>query len=486
MFKVLVMDNSAKDTSLFRGLLAEEGAQIEVCRDGAAARQIVESHADGFTASFVLWDVGDTAFAETLALLRHRWPETPVVVMFEEFTSELAARAFRLGAKDVLQKPAEAGRIKACLRELLSAQDASSPMMAKLREAIRGESASLLAALRQLTRVIPHADSRVLLLGESGTGKELFARAIHQLGQRADAPSVAVQISAIHEHLFESELFGHEKGAFTGADKQHIGFFEQAGCGTLFLDEIGDLSAPAQIKLLRVIQERKFRRLKGKEELPFNARLVCATHRNLAEEVSRNRFRLDLFQRISELVIHVPPLRERKGDVESLARYFLNTHKIERQVTFADETLTILHGYPFPGNVRELENFVKSALKACVGEVIMPQHLPIWIINGLLPDTPATKPDNGTESPHRDHVKALIDEVAQSLPVDWLMMAYREAARLYNQAFDRIYLRKMLDRHKHNVTSAAKAANLDPKTFRERWRQSGLPPLGGEEEKPDG
>jgi DNA-binding NtrC family response regulator len=282
MFKVLVMDNSVKDTSLFRSLLAEEGAQIEVCRDGAAARQIIEAYADGFTASFVLWDIGDTGFAETLALLRHRWPETPVVVMFEEFTSELAARAFRLGAKDVLQKPVESGRIKACLRELLSAQDASSPMMARLRETIRGESSSLMAALRQLTKVIPHADSRVLLLGESGTGKELFARAVHELGPRADAPLVAVQISAINEHLLESEMFGHEKGAFTGADKQHAGFFEQAEDGTLFLDEIGDLSASAQIKLLRVIQEKKFRRLNGKEEQPFNARLVCATHRNLA------------------------------------------------------------------------------------------------------------------------------------------------------------------------------------------------------------
>src|SRR5262245_8499851 len=141
MFKILVIDNSAKDTRLFRGLLGEEGAQVEVCHDGASAKLVVDRHADGFTATFALWNVSDPSFAETLALLRHRWPETPVVVMFEEFTSELAARAFRLGAKDVLQKPVEAGRIKACLRELLSAQDSSSPMMARLRETIHGESA---------------------------------------------------------------------------------------------------------------------------------------------------------------------------------------------------------------------------------------------------------------------------------------------------------------------------------------------------------
>src|SRR6266498_2381050 len=447
MFKVLVIDSSAEDAELLRGLLAEEGAQVVVCRDGTVARPVIDGHADGFRAVFMLWDVADPAFAETLALLRHCWPETPVVVMIEEFTYDLAARAFGLGAKGVLQKPVEAKNLKACLRELPPARDHSSPMMVKLREKIHGESASLLAELWQLTRVIPHADSNVLLLGESGTGKELFARAIHELGPRPDAPFVAAQVSAIHEHLFESEMFGHEKGAFTGADRQHIGLFEQAGDGTLFLDEIGDLSASAQIRLLRVIQEKKFR--------------------------------LDLYQRINEATIHAPPLRERKGDIEVLARYFLRLHSGERQTAFADETLKILCGYPFPGNVRELENIVKSALRACVGEIILPQSLPMRIMNDLLRDPPVTTSDNETEAPNLDHIEELMDELARSLPADWLTTAYREAARSYNQAFDRVYLRKMLEHHKHNLKAAAKASDLDPKTFRNRWKQSGLPPIGG-------
>jgi len=434
----------------------------------------------------MLWDVADPAFAETLALLRHRWPETPVVVMIEEFTYDLATRAFGLGAKGVLQKPVEAKNLKACLRELPPARDYSSPMMAKLREKIHGESTSLLAALWQLTRVIPHADSNVLLLGESGTGKELFALAIHELGPRPHAPFVAAQVSAIHEHLFESEMFGHEKGAFTGADKQHIGFFEQAGDGTLFLDEIGDLSTSAQIRLLRVIQEKKFRRLSGKEELPFEARLVCATHHNLPEEVKHKNFRLDLYQRINEATIHAPPLRERNGDVEVLARYFLNVHRGERWADFADETLKILRGYPFPGNVRELENIVKSALRACAGEIILPQNLPMRIMNDLLRDAPVTKSDKAADSPLRDHIEELINELARSLPADWLTTAYRVVARPYNQAFDRVYLRKMLERHRHNLKAAAKASDMDPKTFRKRWRESGLAPLKGEDEPPDG
>jgi DNA-binding NtrC family response regulator len=489
MSKVLVVDNSANDAAMFRGLLGEEGAQVVVCRDGGVAKQVVADNADGFAAAFVLWDVADLSFAETLALFRQRWSETPVVVMFEELTAELAGRAFRLGAKDVLQKPLEAERVKACWRELLAAADASSPLMVRLRETIRGEAAGLLAALRQLAKVIPHVDSRVLLLGESGTGKELFAQAIHEFGPHADAPIVAVQISAMNEQLIESQLFGHERGAFTGADRQHIGFFEQTGGGTLFLDEVGDLADAAQVKLLRVIQERKFRRLNGKEDLPFRARLVCATHRNLAEEVSRNRFRLDLFQRISEVTIHVPPLRERKGDVERLAQYFLDRLCGERQVAFADETLKILCGYQFPGNVRELENVVKSALIACVGEVIMPQHLPMKIMSDLLPEAPmtetATAPETTQPQPLQELPEELINELVRLLPADWLTRPYREATKLYIQAFDRVYLRKMLARHRHNLTAAAKTADLDRKTFRERWKQAELPPLGGEEEKAD-
>lgn len=486
MFKVLVVDNSPNDASLFRNVLAEEGAQVEVCRDGAAAKNVIEANADGFSVAFVLWDVAELIFAETLALFRKQWPDTPLVVMFEELTAELAVRAIRLGARDVLQKPLQAERIKACLRELLSAEDAASPLIARLREKIRGESASLLATLRQLAKVIPHVDSRVLLLGESGTGKEMFAQAIHALGPHAQASMIAVQISAINEQLIESELFGYERGAFTGADKQHIGYFEQAGRGTLFLDEVGDLSAAAQVKLLRVIQQKEFRRLNGKQDLPFKARLVCATHRNLAEEVSLRNFRLDLFQRISEVTVHVPPLRERKGDVERLAEYFLDSHRADRQTIFAGETLKILSGYSFPGNVRELENVVKSALIACGGEVIMPQHLPMRIMSDLTSDRSDPKPVGPPalthSQPTHEPPQELVTELARLLPANYSALPYREATRLYIQAFDRVYLRKTLDRHRHNLTAAAKAAGLDRKTFRERWKQAGLPPLSGEEE----
>jgi DNA-binding NtrC family response regulator len=483
MFKVLVIDSSAEDARLLRGLLAEEGAQVKVCPDGTAARPFIEDNADSFTATFMLWDVADPTFAETLALLRHRWPETPVVVMLEEFTYELARRALKLGATDVLQKPLDAEKVMDCYRDFLPQDD--SPLMAKLREMILGESASLLAALRRLERAIPHADLNVLLLGESGTGKELFALAIHEFGPRPQAPFAPVQVSAIPKDLFESHMFGHEKGAFTSADRQHIGYFEQAGDGTLFLDEIGDLPASVQVKLLRVIQEREFWRLSGKEALLFDARLVCATHHDLPKEAGRNEFRHDLYQRISEITIYVPPLRERKGDIELLARHFLNKYKGERQVAFADETLKILCGYPFPGNVRELENIITSALIDCNGKIILPRHLPTQSMNALLPNPGATESDEATDAPRLDHIEDLIIELTRSLPTEWLTLTHENAFNLCKQAFNRVYLPKIYERHGHNLTAAAKAAGLDPKTFRNYWKEAGLPPLRGKKEKTD-
>jgi transcriptional regulator with GAF, ATPase, and Fis domain len=360
-----------------------------------------------------------------------------------------------------------------------------------LRETLRATPGTVMgtsAAMRKVMELVGRVASShatVLLLGETGTGKEVTARQIHQLSPRREKHFIAINCAALPETLLESELFGHEKGAFTGADKQHIGLFEQAGDGTLFLDEIGDLSASAQIRLLRVIQEKKFRRLNGKEELPFKARLVCATHHNLPEEVRHKKFRLDLYQRINEATIHAPPLRERKGDIEVLARYFLRVNGGERQAAFADETLKILCGYPFPGNVRELENIVKSALRACVGEIILPQSLPMRIMNDLLREPPVTTSGKATEAPNLDHIEELMDELARSLPADWLTTAHREAVRSYIKAFNRVYLRKILKRHKHNLKAAAKASRLDPKTFRKYWKEAGLPPLGGDDGKPD-
>jgi len=288
---------------------------------------------------------------------------------------------------------------------------------------------------------------------------------------------VDVQVSAIPENLFESQMFGHEKGIFTDAKERRTGYFEQAGGGTLFLDEIGDLAPSLQGKLLRVIQEKSFRRLGGKEKIQFKARLVCATNIDLAEAVRRRKFRQDLFERIKKETIRVPPLRERTGDVELLALHFLNSFRGARQVSFSRDTLKILQSYHFPGNVRELENVVKSALIASQNEFIRPQHLHLDNLWEALPGSPPAITGDGDQHPPPE----LWNELKSLMSENWLKSSYRDASRPYIQAFDRVYLRKMLDEHRGNITKASAASGLDHKTFRKRWREAGLPPLNEED-----
>lgn len=485
MLKVLVIDSSARDAQRFQKLLVKEGVEVEVCLSGAEAERLLTSSTDGFSVAVVLWDlVGPITGADLLIMCRRLWPAMPVVVTSESLDASMATRAYAFGARDFLEKPIDSERIVACLHSLLTEQDPLSPLVLDLREKILGRSLAIVATLKQVAKVIPHQESRVLLIGESGTGKELFAQAIHQLGPRCRQPWVAINISGIPSTLIESALFGHDKGAFTGATDRHIGFFEEAAGGTIFLDEIGDLELPLQTKLLRVIQEKKFRRLRGGDDLNFSARLVCATNRDLAEAVNQSAFRRDLYHRIAEVTIQVPPLRERDGDIDLLLNYFLDARKGGRQVRFARETLTILRSYPFWGNVRELENFVTSALIECEGDVILPQHLPLKSMGTLLV---SEREDRSREAPQqeseRDHARrTLVDELVASLPDNWADLAYREAALHFTRVFDRIYLKRKLERWRHNITQAAREADVDTKTFRKRWRESGLPPLGGEED----
>ena len=485
MPKVLVVESSTREIAPLLRLLAAEGVEVEFCPDGRAAERVLAEGVSDFAAAFLLWNLSAPPFAfELLAQCRERWPAMPVVVLVEELNWELTRRVSALGATGYLQKPFGDEEVRECLREVFDADKTRDlPLVTELRARMRGESARLLAALRQLAKVIPHAETRVLVLGESGTGKELVAQAVHELGPRAQAPFIKVQISARSESLFESELFGHERGAFTGAERRHSGFFEQAGTGTLFFDEIGDLSLAAQIRLLRVIEEGRFRRLGGSEDMPFSARLICATHRNLAEEAGRGSFRLDLFQRLSVVTIHVPPLREREGDVELLARHFLTTNSNGRRVRFARETLAVLRSYPWPGNVRELDHAVKTALIACEGEVIFPQHLPLKSMGDLSAGETADRANASWKNQPARLPRALLAELARLLPEQILRLSYDEATKPYIQAFDRVYLPSLFERHRQNVTAAAKAAGWTPKTFRRRWKEAQLPPLRGTEEE---
>lgn len=312
--------------------------------------------------------------AEGLATLEQMLalaPNTKVIVVTGNQDRENAVRAIGIGAYDFYQKPFDPQILALVvdrafrLHQLelenrrLSLRQAESPM-----EGLITADPQMLKVCRTVEKVAP-SDATVLLLGESGTGKELLARALHQLSGRSDKRFVAINCAAIPENLLESELFGYEKGAFTGAAKQTIGKIEYADGGTLFLDEIGDLPFSLQAKLLRFLQERVIERLGGRGEVPVNVRVVCATHQDLQSLISEGRFREDLYYRVSEIAVTIPPLRQRSGDPALLAHAFLE--KITQQQAralrgFTVDALKTIEQYPWPGNVREMENVIKRAV----------------------------------------------------------------------------------------------------------------------------
>lgn len=490
MQQFLVVDNSKRDSERFSSLLAKEEREAISCDTGMAAQQAIATHGQELGGAIILWEIPGPPFGfELLAMCRRVQEDMPVVIVSGMLDAALAARARILGARDFLEKPLDSERIRSCLHSLLAGEDPLSPLVVELQERIVGNSPALVNILKQIAKHILRPDN-VLLIGESGTGKELLAQAIHQLGPHKGEPNVAVNVAQIPRDLMESVLFGHEKGAFTGASDRHVGLLEEANRGTLFLDEIGELEMPLQAKLLRVIQEREFRRLKGSSSLPFAARLVCATNRDLAESVKAGQFREDLYHRIAEVTIKVPPLRARTGDVELLLMHFLEVYGDRPQVQMARETLTILRSYPYPGNIRELQNVVKSALIEAEGQTILPQHLPLETMGAFLELQEATSSSIGTapelQSPFDHLPPELLRELQGFLPDNWLTLPYREAIQLYEKAFDRVYLPHLLRRSHHKVTRAAEAAGIDTKTFRKKWRDGGLPSLTAGEEDSDG
>jgi two-component system response regulator AtoC len=268
----------------------------------------------------------------------------------------------------------------------------SSRIPAVAFQNVVGSSPSLRRAIHLGCKVANHTATNVLLNGETGTGKELFARGIHYSGPNAGQPFVAINCAAIPEHLLESELFGHEKGAFTGADTVKKGLLEFAAKGTVFLDEIGELPASLQPKLLRVLEERKVRRVGGLREIDIQCRIIAATNRDLADFVKDGRFRADLFYRLSIFRLELPSLRDRPGDIDVLARFFLESLCREHEVrpkTLSGAALALLRAYGWPGNVRELKNAMEGALIVCDGDVVQPEHLPKHLQGKSAPPTTA-------------------------------------------------------------------------------------------------
>ena len=327
---------------------------------------------------------GATEGLATLERVKQVSPHSKIIVVTGNEDRAHALKAISLGAYDFYQKPIDPDTIRLIVdrAHALYTLESENRRFRKLerRSPLRGlvtASPSMLNVCNVVEKVAPTTVS-VLLLGESGTGKEVIARALHEMGPRADRRFVAINCAAIPENLLESELFGHEKGSFTGAHRQVVGKIELADQGTFFLDEVGDMPMPLQAKLLRFLQERKFERIGGREEIAVDVRIICATHQQPEELIAAHRFREDLYYRLSELVIKIPPLRDRPGDPVLLARHFLDvmSQQSGKNISgFSPEAMAAIAEYRWPGNVRELENRIKRAMIMAEGNQIKASDL---------------------------------------------------------------------------------------------------------------
>jgi DNA-binding NtrC family response regulator len=384
-FRILIVDDEKVQREMLAGFLGKQGYPSDSAADGVEA---LKFYASG-SFDLVLTDLrmpGLDGFA-LLKELKRRNPEAAVVIMTAFGTVSGAVAAMKEGANDYLTKPVDLDelllKIRRAEKEALLKRE-NRELKAELRgkfqvDFILTASGKMEEALNLVGRVAP-SQATVLILGESGTGKELFARAIHYASPRAGRPLVKVNCAALPENLLESELFGHEKGAFTGAVARRLGRFEQADGGSLFLDEIGDLSSPLQAKLLRVLQEREIERVGSNQTISVDVRLIAATNRNLEEAIRKGTFREDLYYRLNVVTLSLPPLRERKEDIPILIEHFLKKYarknkKAEVSLTKEARDLLLQHGYP--GNVRELENIIERAVVLCRGNTVTAQDLPL-------------------------------------------------------------------------------------------------------------
>jgi DNA-binding NtrC family response regulator len=400
---LLVVDDMEEVRRLVGNTLAREGYEIKTFGSGEACLDAMAVMIPD--AIYLDVDMPGLSGLQTLERIREKHPRVPVIMLTGDDSVESVVAAMKLGAYDYLVKPPERQKLVTVARNAVEHYRMSVQLTSLKRETggsegFRGivtRAESMKEVFRQMDRVAPTAIT-LLIRGESGTGKELVARAIHDHSPRKRGPFVALNCAAIPDTLQESELFGHEKGSFTGATGKRLGRFELADKGTLFLDEVAELSLPLQAKLLRVLQDSTFQRVGGSQDIRSDFRLVTATHKDLAREVREGRFREDLYFRIVVFELELPPLRERHGDLDLLVNHFLRQYEGERErpIEVSAQAASLLSAYPWPGNVRELENAIQRAVVAAEHR-IEPEHLPSRLREEAL--TGAQPAAGGSSSP---------------------------------------------------------------------------------------
>ncbi|MBN1515809.1 sigma-54-dependent Fis family transcriptional regulator [Candidatus Sumerlaeota bacterium] len=458
---IAVVDDEPNMTRILARILENTGYKVRPYTDSEVAlREILVDPPD-----MVLSDIKMPRLsgAELLGKITERYPGIPVIMLTAHGTIESAVQAMRAGASDYIQKPFQHDdlliRIDKGMRDLalleenqaLAERFAAGPADTELI----GESPSMLKVREMIAKIAP-TNSPVLITGESGTGKELVARAICLASPRAEARFVPINCASIPAQLIESELFGHEKGAFTGASGRKIGLMELASGGTLFLDEIGELPVELQPKLLRALQEREIQRVGGLEPIPVDIRLIAATNRSLEKQIEKGAFREDLYYRLNVLTIQLEPLRKRSRDVVLLAEHFaqrIGERVRQSGVAIAPEAMQTLRAYTWPGNIRELHNIIERMIVLLEGNVIRLEQIPAEIRNA------AAIVDNLTPVPgDEEYIR-----ISQRQP-------YRDAV----EEFDRKYLERVLDQCNGVVSKAAEKAGISRRNFYERMEKLGI------------
>jgi two-component system, NtrC family, response regulator AtoC len=437
--QILVVDDEPNLRRVLSAQLDRDGYDVHTAEDGEQGLAILEEH----HIDLVITDLRMPK-VDGMALLRRALeldPDLPVVMITAHGTVDNAVEALKTGAFDYITKPFDQAEVRAIVRKALRTRDLASAEATRpdraapeARYGIIGKSASILQVYAVLDRVAD-TPTTVLVTGESGTGKELVARALHENSARRDRAFIKVNCAAIPKDLMESELFGYEKGAFTGAAASKPGRFELASGGTLFLDEIGNIPVEMQVKLLRALQESEFERVGGIKTIRVDVRLVAATNSDLKKEIAGGNFREDLFYRLNVVPIHLPPLREREGDTLLLARHFIEkfNSRLGKHISGLEEAAEqALVGYAWPGNIRELENVIERAVLFCDAEVLRAADLP----PELRDDRPQTSSAVATPSPGdglKEQVKAAMSRLERELIVHALQQTggnVTHAARL--------------------------------------------------------
>jgi len=445
--RILIVEDEVAMCELLTSFFSEKGYEVVTAQDGEQASLRLEEH----DYALVITDIKLPGMSglELLARIRVDWPEVSVVIMTAFSSISSAVEAMKLGAEDYIQKPFQLDELAITVEKALERRSLRREVK-ELRAEVRGRynfsnivgrSKPMQQLFEVIRRIAARRDASALITGSTGTGKELVARAIHYNSDRRDAPFVPINCSAIPDTLLESELFGYQKGAFTGAQETRRGLIEEAQGGTVFLDEINTLSQNLQVKLLRVLQERIVRRVGGRENIQIDIRLVSASNQDLEEAAKRGEFRQDLFYRLNVVPVRLPDLKDRREDIPLLVLHFLQkfaTQHGEPTRRFSNEGMRVLMTHNWPGNVRELENAVEHALTMGRGEILMPEDLPVSVT-----------------APERDIIhEATLDDVTLA-------------------ELERRYILRVLEKMGGHQIKTSRVLGIDRRTLYRRLRQYG-------------